>query len=163
MGGLQKGHVESVADHTARTAFITMLICDYLRWKGVDSGKALRMAILHDLPEAVTMDLDRLSSNSIGKTKKDDLEYLALGRILSSLPSRIRKEYEGYFREYLDGQSWEARIVRLADRAEAYLQAREYEEMGFPTRFASEMRRELKDLINRFGLKRLSAVPGLSR
>jgi 5'-deoxynucleotidase YfbR-like HD superfamily hydrolase len=45
---------ESVADHTFRTAILSMLYADI---EGLDPLKLLRMALIHDLPEALTGDL----------------------------------------------------------------------------------------------------------
>lgn len=163
MAGLEKAQIESVADHTARTAFITMLICDSMKSTEVDEGKALKMAIIHDLPEAILMDFDKVSSEVVGKEKRSTLELMALKKILSSLPAHNRREYERCFREYLEGSSREAQIVRVADRAEAYLQAAEYEEMGFPNRLGSKMKEELRRLINKYGFRRLAVVAGIGR
>ena len=41
---------ESVADHSYRTALMAMVISDS---RGLDTVKAVRLALLHDLPEAI--------------------------------------------------------------------------------------------------------------
>ncbi|MGH9918456.1 MAG: HD domain-containing protein, partial [Nitrososphaerales archaeon] len=45
---LGMGRPESVADHSYRTALITLIYSDS---QGLDTAKALRLALLHDLPE----------------------------------------------------------------------------------------------------------------
>ncbi|MDH5624081.1 MAG: HD domain-containing protein, partial [Candidatus Bathyarchaeota archaeon] len=45
---------ESVADHTFRTSIVCMIYADM---EGLDQLKLLRMALIHDLPEAITGDL----------------------------------------------------------------------------------------------------------
>lgn len=49
---LQKEDVESVADHSCRMAMLTMA----LRGKGVDQGKCLEMALIHDVGEGLVGD-----------------------------------------------------------------------------------------------------------
>src|SRR3990170_2892125 len=53
--GIQKP--ESVADHTFRTSIICMIYSDL---EGLDELRVLRMALIHDLPEAITGDLTPL-------------------------------------------------------------------------------------------------------
>src|SRR3954471_15529873 len=50
---------ESIADHSFGVALVTMLLVDAVRAEGhaVDGEKALRMALVHDAPEARTGDV----------------------------------------------------------------------------------------------------------
>ena len=48
---------ESIADHSFGTAFVVLALADVLNASGtlptpLDAGKALAIAVLHDLPEA---------------------------------------------------------------------------------------------------------------
>jgi putative hydrolase of HD superfamily len=58
---------ESVADHTFRTAFLCMLYADM---EALDPLKLLRMALIHDLPEAVIGDL--MPSQKTAETKQNE-------------------------------------------------------------------------------------------
>jgi putative hydrolase of HD superfamily len=114
---------ESVADHTFRTAFLCMLYADM---KALDSLKLMRMALIHDLPEAVTGDLT--PPHKTAETKEN--EETAINQILSLLPEKQRENYLAVWREYQEGKTREAKAVRQLDKIEMALQAKEYEKMG---------------------------------
>ena len=78
---------ESVADHSYRTALITMVFSDTL---GLDTGKALRLALLHDLPEAIVG--DAMPEERSGK-RKIEMETKAMEEILSELSEEQRALY----------------------------------------------------------------------
>lgn len=119
---------ESVADHSYRTALITVLFSDSL---GLDTGKAVRMAVLHDLPEAIVG--DAMPEERSGKTKTD-METKAMDEMLSELPKELAALYRAAWKEFLEGTSAEARLVRQADKLEMAIQAWEYaNERGDPS------------------------------
>jgi len=119
---------ESVADHSYRTALITMLFSDSL---GLDTGKALRLALLHDLPEAIVG--DAMPEERSGKLKAD-METKAMEELLRELPGEERALYRGTWKEFIDGKTPEARLVRQVDKLEMAIQAWEYaNELGDPS------------------------------
>jgi putative hydrolase of HD superfamily len=120
---------ESVAEHAFRVAFLAMALSDL---RGLDSGKALRMALLDDLPEAVTGDLVPEEKAEMGRERALELEGGALEAILSGLPSRLRDSYLELWREGQLGESPESRLVRDIDKLEMALQAFEYSREGYP-------------------------------
>lgn len=113
---------ESVAEHTYRTALLAMLLADIEK---ADTLRAIRMALLHDLPEARTGDL------LPGTPGKKEAEGKAMRGLLSSLPKGLSEEYRRLWEEYSAGKGKEARIVKEADRLEMLLQALEYEREGY--------------------------------
>lgn len=120
---------ESVAEHAFRAAFLAMVLSDL---RGLDSGKAMRMALLDDLPEAITGDLTPEEKAGMGAEEALRTEEGALREILSKLPPRLRDYYLELWREGQRGESPEARLVRDADKLEMALQAFEYWEEGWP-------------------------------
>jgi putative hydrolase of HD superfamily len=114
---------ESVADHTFRTAFLCMLYADM---EALDPLKLVRMALIHDLPEAVIGDLTPPQKTEETKEK----EETAINQILSLLPNKQRENYLAVWREYQEGKTREAKAVRQLDKIEMALQAKEYEKMG---------------------------------
>lgn len=114
---------ESVADHTFRTAFLCMLYADM---EALDSLKLLRMALIHDLPEAVIGDL--MPSKKTAETKES--EENAISQILSLLPRMQREKYLAVWKEYQEGKTKEAKAVRQLEKIEMALQAKEYENLG---------------------------------
>ena len=117
---------ESVADHSFRTTFITMVLADL---QGLDSERAMRIALLHDLAEAEMGDLTPEQKRNRGQAYiKEERE--AIGRILSWLSESLAEDYHVLWEEFICGSSPEAEIVAQADKLEMLLQALEYEEEG---------------------------------
>ena len=114
---------ESVADHTLRTAFLCMLYADM---EELDTLNLLRMALIHDLPEAVIGDL--MPSQKTAETKKN--EETAMQQILRLLPEKQRENYLAVWNEYQEGKTKEAKAVRQLDKIEMALQAKEYQKLG---------------------------------
>jgi putative hydrolases of HD superfamily len=114
---------ESVADHTFRTAVLSMLYADL---EGLDTLKMLRMALIHDLPEAMIGDL--MPSQKNAQTKQR--EKAAIHDILGLLPLMEKENYLAVWNEYQEGKTKEAKAVRQLDKIEMALQAKEYEKMG---------------------------------
>ena len=111
---------ESVADHTFRTAILCMIYADI---KGLDQPKLLRMALIHDLPEAIIGDLTPSK-----KTKESkDKENAAINQILDLLPETQKKKFLTDWNEYQEGRTKEAKAVRQLEKLEMALQAKEYE------------------------------------
>jgi 5'-deoxynucleotidase len=111
---------ESVADHSYRTVLIAMVYSDM---KGLDTRKVMKMALLHDLPEA------EVGDSTPGERPGDvkvALEDAAMTNLLRDLPSPISTEYGAIWREYLAGVSPEAALVRQVDKLELGIQAGEY-------------------------------------
>lgn len=115
-------HPESVADHSYRLALMTMVFSDS---RGLDTEKAMRLAILHDLPEALVG--DAMPQERSGK-RKTELETQALERISRELPKKTRALYRAVWREFVEGKSAESRLVRQLDKLEMAIQAWEYAE-----------------------------------
>jgi putative hydrolase of HD superfamily len=111
---------ESVADHTFRTAVLCMIYADI---EGLDQLKLLRMALIHDLPEAIIGDLTPSKKNKESKDK----ENAAMNQILRLLPETQRKKLLADWNEYQEGKTKEAKAVRQLEKLEMALQAKEYE------------------------------------
>jgi putative hydrolase of HD superfamily len=114
---------ESVADHSFRVALIALVLADA---KGLDSLKAVRMALLHDLAEAETGDLTPVQKGTDPEASKR-VEDEAMGRLLDKLPEAIRGAYRDAWREFSEASTEEARLVRDADKLEMVIQASEYQ------------------------------------
>jgi putative hydrolase of HD superfamily len=143
---------ESVADHTFRTAFLCMLYADM---EALDPLKLTRMALLHDLPEAVIGDLT--PPQKTAETKKE--EETAINHILSLLPKKQRKNYLAAWKEYQEGKTREAKAVRQLEKIEMALQAKEYEKMGTASKSLERFIKSAEEATTWPELKRLlSAV-----
>lgn len=134
---------ESVADHSFRMALMTLLLAR--RDPSIDAGRALVLALCHDLPEAIAGDatpfdehleaeeVDRdllfrsrpTYSDSADQAKRST-EEAALVEMTRRLPDALRTLIVAAWEEYEAGQTPEARLVRQVDKLEALLQAYEY-------------------------------------
>jgi putative hydrolase of HD superfamily len=139
---------ESVADHSFRTAFLCMIYADI---QGLDPLKLLRMALIHDIPEAIIGDLTPKQKTE--KTKEDEEE--AMLRILCLLPAPQRERYLAVWDEYQEGKTEEAKAVRQLEKIEMALQATEYEKMCSTNKSLKRFVESIKDVTVWPDLKRL--------
>ena len=116
---------ESVADHAFSMCALAMLFSDIL---GLDTKKAMKMVILHDLAESVVGDYMPGDLPSEEKVRK---ESKAMDKILSGLPPATRAEYMQIWKEYLANKTRLARFVHRLDKLEMAMQARQYSLAGY--------------------------------
>ena len=116
---------ESVAEHTFRAAVITYLLA---RLEGADTGKAVLMALFHDLPEARTNDAHRIVRRYADWRNVDKK---AMNEQSKRLPHEVANEVASFFEEFEKEASAEARLARDADLLECLIQAREYQALGY--------------------------------
>jgi putative hydrolases of HD superfamily len=87
-GWLQRGvsPAESVAEHSYGVAVLALVVGDAA--PGVDRGRLLAMALLHDMAEALLGDLPAAARRHLGAEAKHDAERGALAELLASLAGR---------------------------------------------------------------------------
>ncbi|PSN84255.1 hypothetical protein B9Q01_01560 [Candidatus Marsarchaeota G1 archaeon OSP_D] len=136
---------ESVADHTFRTALLAMLLSDLID-SAIDKERVLRMALIHDLAECYVGDWDLETTNTIGKEVKKRVEETAIKKVLSFLPAQIASRYYHTWKEFEENSSKEAKIVHLADKLEAVMQAFELSKFGYSKSVKREFERNLESL-----------------
>lgn len=126
--GVSLGDVESVAEHTLRASILSIFIARLLNSKGadVDTLKVAEMAVLHDLAEAMILDMDQEVLKEIGYERKREMEHAAEGMLLEELPEDLKLKYRRLLDELHEGKSLEARIVKASDKLEMMIQALEY-------------------------------------
>jgi len=110
---------ESVADHSLGVAYLVMAMAG----EDIDVAKALKMAMLHDLPESQVGDISFHSPKFKDKLK---LEQGAAEEILKDV-----SDYHDLWVEYSKGESPEAKVVKAADKLELLAQALDYEQKGY--------------------------------
>lgn len=130
-GWLQRGipYAESVAEHTFGVAVLALLVGDCVA--GIDRGKLLAIALVHDLAEALLGDLPASARRLIGADVKHEAERHAAEELFAALPGRA--EYLALWEEYATGGSIEARLIKELDRLEMLAQALAYERVGSRT------------------------------
>ncbi len=131
-GWLDRGvkDAESVADHCFRLALMAMVFAGKQK---LDVCKAMKMALVHDLPEAICGDVATRIKEELQKIpnrEKDEKEKKALEEELLLLPREPAAEVRALFEEFNARETKEARLVYELDRLEAIFQAEEYEREG---------------------------------
>ncbi|XP_057853838.2 uncharacterized protein LOC131063902 isoform X2 [Cryptomeria japonica] len=114
---------ESIADHMYRMAAMALIAVDI---PGIDRDRCVKMAIVHDIAEAIVGDI--APSDGISKEEKSQRERKALEEMCQMLGGGLRaKEIYDLWNEYENNSSPEAKIVKDFDKVEMILQALEYE------------------------------------
>jgi putative hydrolase of HD superfamily len=133
--GVSKTDVESVADHSYMVSLLSLIIALSKQEKGenINLEKVLIMALLHDLPESVSQDIDRrirkFSPEKYDAFKKE-LDKNAFKSLINNLPKNMVDKLLPYYQELVEGKSQEALIVIEADRLEILLQLQQYLQTG---------------------------------
>lgn len=133
---------ESVADHSYRLALLVLLAGSL--HPGIDVSRAVILALVHDLPEALAGDqtpFDRQlaagadpaqlfrsypSYSPEVEAEKSARERAALQQMVAGLPDELARLLSEAWEEYEAGRTPEARLVRQLDKLETALQATEY-------------------------------------
>ncbi len=122
--GVPPALAETVAAHTFEVAFLTLLIAKALARRDidVDLGKALTIAIIHDIPEALAGDIVKWSKERLRGVEKLDekaLRDLGLG------------SFNELLREFEEKATLEGALVKLADHLATMLEAKRYLRRGY--------------------------------
>jgi len=115
---------ENVAAHSFGVLFCTYLLCKLFQGK-VSEEKALKMALIHDLPEARTGDF-----NAVNKLYNTADEKRALKDACEGLP--FSEEILNLYEEYRRLESLEAKIVHDADTLDLIVQLKEQKDLNNP-------------------------------
>jgi len=131
---------ESVADHTFRVSVMAMIIADIMSEEAtVNIETVMRMALIHDLSEAIIGDMDRGEIDIVGENLKLEFESKALEKILENLPKALQESYGKIWKEYVAGMTRESKIVKAADKLETIIQAYELTSAGYSKKFLDEL------------------------
>lgn len=112
---------QSVAEHTNRVAYIGMVLA--MLDSSVDSGKVVKMCLLHDLAEARTSDLNYVHQKYV--TADEESAIYSLAKTLD-----FGNELLDILREYKERQTKEAILAKDADNIEWILSLKEQADIG---------------------------------
>ena len=106
---------ESVAAHSWGVAWLVINLCP----DHVDTERALKLALVHDLPEVIAGDVT--PHDGISKTDKHALEMEAAKQLFTRRPDLF-----GIWQEYETAETAEAKFVKECDALDMALQAVRY-------------------------------------
>lgn len=112
------GRRESTAEHSWRLALLAGLLLD--RYPGLDGKRVLMLCLCHDLGERYDGDVSAVLGADA--EEKHCREQEAVERLAALLPERERGQLSELWREYDQGCTPEARLVKALDKAETILQ-----------------------------------------
>jgi putative hydrolase of HD superfamily len=143
--GVSLQEVESVADHSFSTTVLAMLLADLEVANGrrINIERVLRLALLHDLPEALTFDISKSYLEYLGmrgEAIKSELEQAAWKHLIKGIEKgAIRKRYAQLQSEFDAEETIESMIVHAADRLDILLQVVEYRRKGYPRAILADL------------------------
>lgn len=113
---------ESVADHTWGTAFNVLIHAP----EGMNTEKALKMALIHDLGEVEAGDIPHRAvdvENEVTEEEKEEIETKAV----EQLSKALGEELFDLWKEYEERETKEAQFVKDMDLIDMCLTALKYE------------------------------------
>ena len=124
MRGVQ--NPESIADHMYRMSLMAMISSFST---SLDTDRCIKLALIHDLAESKVGDIT--PHCGVSDKEKYDLELGTMQHISEMLgPLLGGDEILSLWKEYEEGTTEEARLLKDLDKIEMILQAQEYEEEG---------------------------------
>jgi putative hydrolase of HD superfamily len=145
--GVPAAIAESVSEHLFMSAIIAYELSMEARRAGfnVDPGRAVLIALSHDLAEAVIGDISRRAGIEEAKVEAELRAYDVLD---------VSPDLKSLYQEYREGSTLEAVIAGISDNLATYLKARFYERLGYRVGDIAEgsLRRAL-ELASRKGLE----------
>jgi putative hydrolase of HD superfamily len=131
--------IESVADHSWRISLMAMVAgfattttttTTTNSTTTVDTNKCIQMALVHDLAEATVGDITPYCG--VSDQDKHEMELLAMTKLTTGLlgTSLGAEMILSLWKEYEEGTTEEAKLVKDMDKLEMILQALEYETDG---------------------------------
>lgn len=113
---------ESSAAHSWRLSLLVILIAPEINLS-IDVLKATKIAIIHDIPEAIVGDTDRVKviEGKESETEKEKKELEAMKDLRIKLPENLGKEIFDLWLDYFKAGSLEAKLVKALDKIECQL------------------------------------------
>ena len=115
------GRRESVAEHSWRLCLFAMLLEQEPEFRSLDTGRVLRMCLIHDLGEAFTGDIPAFS-----KSAQDEGREQALYEDwITQFPPANRAQFQALLAEMTALATPEAKLYKALDKLEAVIQHNE--------------------------------------
>lgn len=115
---------ESVTEHSWHVLFLVWGLGS--RIEGMNLARAVEIALVHDLAEIRVGDMPRTASHYFPEGAKKTAELAAMGDVLAPVQDRALDLY----REYQEGTTPEAKLVKACDKLQLMLKVAVYERWG---------------------------------
>jgi len=115
------GRRESVAEHSWRLSLMILRLGEHLDQK-VDILKCLKMAVIHDLPEAIAGDVPVTQQDQNRKRLKELAELEAMKQIKALLNDDSGDEIFALWMEFEEQVTYESKFIKALDKLEAFIQ-----------------------------------------
>lgn len=115
---------ENVAEHSYHVALLTHTLCTIANdifGRGIDSGRAVSMALFHDTTESFTGDIPTPVKHHNSEMLRNfrEIERLAAEKLYMMIPDSLKPSYDPLLRQQeADQQLW--KYVKAADLLDAY-------------------------------------------
>jgi putative hydrolase of HD superfamily len=157
LAGIESKKIESVAEHSYGCAFTAIIIANQLKAEGIiiNLGKVALLAVLHDIPEAITGDIARtreFAENEELVNAKKIAEKDAIAAIFEPTENSYRSLHR-YWNEFDAQNSAEAIIVKAADCIDMLIHARKLEDSGISPELLHQFFDTSQKIIKDIGLE----------
>jgi putative hydrolase of HD superfamily len=126
--------LQNITEHTFRVAWTALVVA--AREQAGDTGKIVKLALVHDVVESRSTDVDYLSRQYVDRHEDKAARDIFEGTALAD-------EFMELWQEYETRETIEAKIVKDADILDQDLEVREQSSAGVPMeRFWKEDRRK---------------------
>ena len=121
--GFKRNEADSVAAHSFSTALLSYFLAKQLKKDGtkIDPDKALKMGLVHDIGETIVGDVGTFAKSMAGGGFKN-IEKEGGKALFEDLD--FNQELIFLIEEYMDRESIEARVVKVADNLDALAQTK---------------------------------------
>jgi len=148
----KSGRKESTAEHCWRLSLMVFILSKELRLN-LDVEKSIKMALVHDLAESITGDIDaiKIAEKRVSKQTKRGQELVAMEKIKNMLPKDIGKVVYNLWEEYENSLTKEAKFVKAIDKLETLTQLidvghRTYDKPEFIANYADKVVKDFPEL-----------------
>ncbi|PIU01517.1 phosphohydrolase [bacterium (Candidatus Torokbacteria) CG09_land_8_20_14_0_10_42_11] len=153
----RSGRQESTADHSWRLGLMVFLVVGELKLD-LNMERAMKIALVHDIGEALTGDIDavKIAEGKFQKADKTKLELAAMHKLKNILPASSGVKIYSLWQEYEQGKTKEARFIKALDKLETLTQLvdvgyRTYDKPEFIANYADNAVAEfpaLREMLN---------------